>query len=85
MRIEEARAECERYLAYLAREEIKSRALQKLASDRRAGRCDDAEKDRRMAEIMGPSPRVYDGAELAKAIRILLAVTTPPRESGNGG
>ena len=72
MNLTEARQECLRYLDYLEREEAKSTALQRLASDRRAGRCDDREKDRRMAEIMGPSPTVYDGGNLAEAIKVLL-------------
>jgi hypothetical protein len=71
----EARAECRRYLDHLAREKAKSEALQKLAADRRAGRCDDKEKDRRMSEIIGPSPKVYDGANLAAAIEVMLKAT----------
>lgn len=73
MKIDEAKAECERYLAYLKAQEDKSIALQKLASDRRRGLCDDKEKDRRIAEINGFSPTVYDGGNLANAIRVLLA------------
>ena len=75
MSLTEARAECQRYLDYLARQEAKSKALQMLAADRRAGRCDDREKDRRVAEIMGPSPTVYDGGNLADAIRVLMKGT----------
>jgi hypothetical protein len=72
MNLTEARQECLRYLAYLEREEVKSKALQVLASDRRAGRCNDREKDRRLAEIMGANPTVYDGGNLAEAIKALL-------------
>jgi hypothetical protein len=72
MNLTEARQECLRYLAYLEREEAKSKALQVLASDRRASRCDDREKDRRLAEIMGANPTVYDGGNLAEAIKALL-------------
>jgi hypothetical protein len=77
MTMEEARIECQRYLDYLAREEEKSLALQRLAADRRMGRCGDKEKDRRIAEIMGVSPVVYDGGNLADAIRIMLKATAP--------
>ena len=77
MTLEEARAECRRYLDYLKRQKSKSLALQKLASDRRAGRCDDREKDRRMREIMGPSPVVYDGGNLERAIVVLMRATEP--------
>lgn len=70
--VTDAKMECIRYLDYLDKERAKSEALQHLANDRRAGRCDDAEKDRRMADIMGRSPTVYDGGNLADAIRILL-------------
>lgn len=76
--LKEARAECRRYLDYLAVQEKKSIALQKLAADRRAGRCDDREKDRRMRDINGPSPVIYDGAGLAEAIKVLLRATSPP-------
>lgn len=77
MTLSEARAECRRYLDYLDREHKKSVALQRLAADRRAGRCDDREKDRRMRDIMGPSPIVYDGGNLADAIAVMLKVTEP--------
>ena len=77
MTLDEARAECRRYLDYLKRQEAKSLALQKLAADRRAGRCDDREKDRRMRDIMGPSPVVYDGGNLERAIIVLMRATEP--------
>lgn len=78
MSITEARHEAQRYLNYLAQQEAKSVALQKLAADRRTGKCSDAEKDKRMRDIMGPSPTVYDGANLADAIRVFLKETQPP-------
>jgi len=84
MTLTEARQECLRYLNYLKREEAKSIALGKLAADRRNGKCDDIEKDRRMREIMGPSPTVYDGAELAAAIKVLLKATTLQIFDGTG-
>lgn len=75
MNLSEAHAECKRYLDYLEREKAKSVALQKLAADRRRGICSDAEKDRRLAEINGRSPTVYDGARLADAIVVLMKAT----------
>lgn len=77
MTLTEARQECRRYLDYLKLDEAKSIAIQKLAADRRSGKCDDREKDRRMREIMGPSPTVYDGANLAEAVKVLLNATEP--------
>lgn len=77
MNLREARYEAERYLAYLDDQVAMSRAMQCLASDRRAGRCDDAEKDRRIRELTRRSPAVYDGANLADAIRVFLSETKP--------
>ena len=71
MNIDEAKKECQRWLDYLAREERRSLELQKLATDRRSGKCDDKEKDRRLAAI-NRSPVVYDGARLADAVRTLM-------------
>ncbi len=71
MTLDEAKAECGRYLDYLQQQEEKSLALQKLASDRRAGRCDDREARKRMAAIDG-APTVYDGYALKQAIKVLL-------------
>ena len=80
MTLTEAREECHRYLDHLAREKAKSEALQKLAADRRSGRCDDKEKERRMREIIGPSPKVYDGGNLAAAIEVMLKATETPND-----
>lgn len=77
MTLSEARNECQRYLNYLAVQQAKSVALQKLAADRRSGKCDDREKERRMRDIMGQSPSVYDGANLAEAVKVLIKATTP--------
>ena len=71
MTLEEALQECNRYINYLKHEEKKSLALQKLAADRRLGKCDDKEKDQRLREIMGQSPTVYDGANLADAMKVI--------------
>lgn len=71
MKLPEAKAECERWFAYLERQKERSVELQRLASERRAGTCDDAEMRRRMARIDG-GVTVYDGANLAEAVRVLL-------------
>jgi len=85
MTLAEARQECRRYLDYLKRDEAKSIAMQKLAADRRSGKCDDREKNRRMREIMGPSPTVYAGANLAEAVKVLLNATEPKILGSTGG
>jgi hypothetical protein len=71
MTLNEAKAECERWFAYLKRQEEKSLALQKLATARRTGEIDEREGQRRLRTIQG-SPTVYDGANLEKAVRVLL-------------
>jgi len=85
MTLTEARAECRRYLDYLAMQEKRAEALQKLAADRRAGRCDAHEGERRKRDIMGPSPTVYDGGNLADAIVVMMKVTQPPILARTGG
>lgn len=71
MTLTEAKAECERWFAYLKRQEEKSLALQKLAAARRTGEIDEQEGHRRLRAIQG-SPTVYDGANLERAVRVLL-------------
>lgn len=73
MILSEAIGECERWLAYLKKQEERSIALQKLATERRAGTCDEAEAKRRVSAI-DRSVTVYDGARLADAVRLLLEV-----------
>lgn len=70
MKLDEAKAECARWFAYIDRQRERSIGLQKLAADRRAG-LDDAEKDRRLRAI-DRSVTVYDGANLEQAVRVLL-------------
>ena len=73
MTLDEAKAECGRWLAHLKRQEERSVALQKLAAERRAGTCDDAEKRRRLADLdRQAGVTVYDGARLEQAVRVLL-------------
>ena len=68
----QAKAECQRWFDYLQSQEDQSKALQQLAADRRSGRCDAAEGVRRRAAIQGNGLTVYDGADLADAVRVLL-------------
>lgn len=72
MKLDEAKAECERWLARCDRQREKSLSLQVLARDRREGRCDADEARRRMQEIDRAGVQVYDGANLETAIRTLL-------------
>lgn len=71
MNIAEAKAECQRWLDYLKRQEEKAVAWQKLASDRRMGKCSDEEM-RRRRDSLDRHPTVYDGARLAEAVRFLM-------------
>lgn len=72
MSLEEAKAECVRWFAYHKAEEDKVVALQRLASDRRRGLCDEREGERRRAEIQGNGVGVYDGSNLVDAVRVLM-------------
>lgn len=74
MTLHEARLECERWLAHLDRQKARSVAVQKLAADRRAKRCDDVELRRRMS-AMDRGVTVYDGAKLADAVRVMMRHT----------
>ena len=77
MNLSEARHECRRYLHHNEIQRRKAEALTKLASDRRAGRVSAAEARKRLNEISGPSPTVYDGAQLEKAVEVMLKATEP--------
>lgn len=72
MKLDEAKAECARWFAYLDRQREKSLAVQKIASDVRNGVCDSDEGRRRLRALDGCSVTVYDGANLEKAVRVLL-------------
>lgn len=71
MTLTEAKAECERWFAYLKRQQERSLALQKIASERRAGTIDEQEGRRRLREF-DSGVTVYDGANLERAVRVLL-------------
>lgn len=76
MKLDEAKAECERWFAYLKRQEEKCVAMQKIASERRQGLLDEAEGRRRQRSLDN-GLTVYDGANLAKAVRVLLKQDVP--------
>ena len=71
MKLDEAKAECERWFAYLRRQKDKSVAMQKIASARRLGEIDEQE-ERRRVRALDSGITVYDGANLEKAVRVLL-------------
>lgn len=72
MNREQAIAECNRWLAYLDSQKERADAMQRLAADRRNGKCDEAEGRRRLRQIDSGGLRVYDGARLADAVRVLI-------------
>jgi hypothetical protein len=71
MELHEAKAECQRWFDYLQRQDDKSKAIQALASERRKGTIDELEARRRLKQI-DSGVTVYDGANLEKAVRVLL-------------
>lgn len=71
MKLDEAKAECERWFAYLQRQRDKAIAMQKIAAARRLGEIDEAE-GRRRVRALDNGVTVYDGASLEKAVRVLL-------------
>lgn len=72
MKLDEAKAECERWFAYLQRQKDKSLAVQKLAARVRAGEITPDEAQRKLRSIDGAGLTVYDGANLERAVRVLL-------------
>lgn len=71
MTVQEAKAECERWFAYLKRQQDKASDLAKLAAARRKGEIDERDAERLLRIIQG-KPTVFDGANLEKAVRVLL-------------
>jgi len=72
---DEAKVECERWLTNCDERRRKSREMQQLAADRRAGRCDAEEAAVRLKNIHFAAPLVYDGANLEEAVRVLLGAS----------
>jgi hypothetical protein len=74
MTIDEAKAEGQRWLDYLKRQEEKSIAIQKIAGAVRRGEIDSAEGKRQLRKIDDRcSATVYDGAKLADAVKVLIS------------
>src|SRR5690242_8141469 len=71
MNREQAIAECNRWLAYLDRQKEKSDAMQRIAADRRQDKCT-ADEARRRVRALDEGVKVYDGARLADAVRVLI-------------
>lgn len=71
MTIDDAKAECERWFAYLERQKQKASDMQRIAADRRSGKIDQVEGQRRM-RALDSAPTVYDGANLQRAVKVLL-------------
>lgn len=73
MTLDEAKAEGQRWLDHLKRQEEKSAALQKIASDIRRKEID-ATEGRRLLRTVDDrcSVTVYDGSRLADAVKLLI-------------
>jgi len=71
MNIEEAKAECNRWLAYLEKQKEKSIIVQELAKDVRLGKISSDHAKKRLRDI-DRGVTVYDGAKLAEAVKLLL-------------
>lgn len=59
-------------MEYCAEQERRSIAIQKLASQRRAGTIDAEEARRELTKIQGRSPTVYDGSRLLEAVKLMV-------------
>lgn len=71
MKLPEAKAECERWFAYLQRTKDKAAAMAKIAAMRRGDEIDE-EEGRRLVRALDSGVTVFDGANLEKAVRVLL-------------
>lgn len=72
MKLEEAKAECERWFAYIQKQKDKATAMGEIASAVRRGEIDQDESRRRVRALDNCSVTVFDGAKLEKAVRVLL-------------
>lgn len=72
MTLVEAKAECERWFAYLKQQEIKAIAMQQIAAARRRREIDEHEARRRVRALDNCSVTVFDGAKLSKAVAVLM-------------
>lgn len=73
MNLTEAKAECQRWLDYLEAQKEKAASLGRLAAERRRGNMTLDEAKVLMRSIDDRmSVRVYDGAKLAEAVKLLI-------------
>ena len=74
MNIEQAKAECQRWLDYLQKQKENTIAVQQIAAGRRNGSILKEEALRRLQVIDNKSSlTVYDGSKLAEAVKLLIA------------
>jgi len=72
MKLPEAKAECERWFAYLDSQRERAVAFQKIASRVRSGELTTEEARREQRKLDGAGLRAYDGARLEQAVKLLL-------------
>lgn len=72
MKLDEAKAECERWFAYNQRQKERAEAFAKIASQVRSGELSSDEGRRKQRSIDGCSVTVFDGARLEQAVKLLL-------------
>jgi len=72
VKMDDAKAECERWLAYLERQDQKCAEIQEIAADLRAEKCSEDEARRRLRQI-DSKPVVFEGSRLREAVLCLLA------------
>jgi hypothetical protein len=72
MTLDEAKAEGQRWLDYLNRQEDKSASIQKIAGAVRRKEITSEEGKRQLRAIDNCSVTVYDGARLAEAVALLI-------------
>lgn len=69
----EALEECQRWLDYLEHQRNRVIEMQKLATMARQGKQEEAQKRMRQ---MDRQPKVYDGARLEQAVKVLMREVT---------
>lgn len=72
MKLQEAKEECERWLAHLDEQKERLDNLQRVAAMRRRGGMSLSEAREKIDEFDRRAPTVYDGSRLADAIRVML-------------
>ena len=72
MTLEQAKEECARWFAYIDGQQTKATEMGKIAAAVRNGEIDQDESRRRVRALDGCGVRVFDGARLEQAVRVLL-------------